>query len=315
MTSRKVKTANEFFDLLDKLKNNTFVTIGYVTGANLNIPKVQRKNPATNRMKGYPDYSSFAREGYDAEIGALVKITSYNFRYFNREEVSKRYGEYKDKVNGIRARYAIDPIQDKESYKEKTAWSDRAPEVYKGQNAELQTHSYNPQNMFGANIKGVTYAVDTNGHIIRALDDDEVKPYLKAKSQDSGVTALRKMNAEEATIDSYLKEIQELKFRYMNFESNSILWMAATVDGEKIVVPVQTTVFNGRVTKSGVAQGKLFGFNCGATVMLFYPQEDGMNNTEFSGYMNRSGDSLTILVDINGDNSKLLIKINQALMG
>lgn len=86
--------------------------------------------------------------------------------------------------------------------------------------------------------------------------------------------------------------------------------ITVTVDGEKIVVPVQTTVFNGRVTKSGVAQGKLFGFNCGATVMLFYPQEDGMNNTEFSGYMNRSGDSLTILVDINGDNSKLLIKIN-----
>ena len=86
--------------------------------------------------------------------------------------------------------------------------------------------------------------------------------------------------------------------------------ITVTVDGEKIVVPVQTTVFNGRVTKSGVAQGKLFGFNCGATVMLFYPQEDGMNNTEFSGYMNRSCDSLTILVDINGDNSKLLIKIN-----
>ena len=83
-----------------------------------------------------------------------------------------------------------------------------------------------------------------------------------------------------------------------------------TVDGEKIVVPVQTTVFNGRVTKSGVAQGKLFGFNCGATVMLYYSQEDGMNNTEFSGYMNRTSDSLTILVDINGNNSKLLIKIN-----
>lgn len=86
--------------------------------------------------------------------------------------------------------------------------------------------------------------------------------------------------------------------------------ITVTVDGEKIVVPVQTTVFNGRVTKSGVAQGKLFGFNCGATVMLYYPQEDGMGKTEFSGYMNRTGDSLTILVDINGDNSKLLIKIN-----
>lgn len=86
--------------------------------------------------------------------------------------------------------------------------------------------------------------------------------------------------------------------------------ITVTVDGEKIVVPVQTTIFNGRVTKSGVAQGKLFGFNCGVTVMLFYPQADGMSNTEFSGYMNRTGDSLTILVDINGENSKLLIKIN-----
>ena len=86
--------------------------------------------------------------------------------------------------------------------------------------------------------------------------------------------------------------------------------ITVTVDGEKIVVPVQTTVFNGRVTKSGVAQGKLFGFNCGVTVMLFYPQTDGMSNTEFSGYMNRTGDSLTILVDVNGESSKLLIKIN-----
>ena len=86
--------------------------------------------------------------------------------------------------------------------------------------------------------------------------------------------------------------------------------ITVTVGGEKIVVPVQTTVFNGRVTKSGVAQGKLFGFNCGATVMLYYPQEEGMSNTEFSGYMNRTGDSLTVLVDINGTDSKLLIKIN-----
>ena len=83
-----------------------------------------------------------------------------------------------------------------------------------------------------------------------------------------------------------------------------------TVDNEKISVPVQTTVFNGRVTKSGVAQGKMFGFDCGATVMIYYPQSEGMGTTEFTGYMSRIDNSLTILVDINGEKSKMLIKIN-----
>ena len=83
-----------------------------------------------------------------------------------------------------------------------------------------------------------------------------------------------------------------------------------TVDGEKISVPVQTTVFNGRVTKSGVSQGKIFGFECGATVMIYYPQSEGMGTTEFTGYMSRINNSLTILVDINGEKSKMLIKIN-----
>ena len=83
-----------------------------------------------------------------------------------------------------------------------------------------------------------------------------------------------------------------------------------TIDGSSIAVPLQTTYFNGRVTKSGVAQGKLFGFNAGVTVMFFYPQEEGFHTTEVNAFMNRTSDTLTVLVDINGDGSKLLIKIN-----
>ena len=83
-----------------------------------------------------------------------------------------------------------------------------------------------------------------------------------------------------------------------------------TIDGKNVVVPVQTTVFNGRVTKSGVAQGKLSGYNVGVTVMLYYPQEDGFSTNSVEGYMNRTEDSLTVVVDVNGDGSKLLIKIN-----
>jgi hypothetical protein len=49
------------------------------------------------------------------------------------------------------------------------------------------------------------------------------------------VAALRKMGAEEEKIKEFISRIDELKFKYMNFEGNSILWIAATVNGEKIV--------------------------------------------------------------------------------
>lgn len=87
-------------------------------------------------------------------------------------------------------------------------------------------------------------------------------------------------------------------------------FVTITIDSTFITVPLQTTVFNGRVTKSGVAQGKLFGYNSGITVMLFYPHDEGFHTTEVNAYMSRTSDALTVLVDISGDGSKLLIKVN-----
>lgn len=231
---RRVASSEEFFDILDRIGNGKFVTIGYVTGANLNVPTIKRRNPETNRMKGYPDFSVFGAEGED-EIGALVKITSYNMRYLNRETVGKKYGEFKDAANAIRGNFGLDPIASKESYKQGTTWSPNGPELYKGQNTELQSHSYNPQNIHGVTPKGVVYAVNTEGHIIKELTPEQVKPYLKAKREVDGVAALRKMGAEEEKIQNYIEQIKNLKFKYINFESNSILWIAATINGEKII--------------------------------------------------------------------------------
>lgn len=229
---RRVASSNEFFDILDKIGNGKFVTIGYVTGANLDVPTVSRRNPLTNRMKKYPDYSVF---GADQEIGALVKITSYNIQYLNRQTVGKKYGEYKQSANGIRANFGLDPIASKESYKQGTDWSPNGPELYKGQNTDLQSHSYNPQNIYNVKPKGVVYAVNNEGHIIKELTPEQVQPYLKAKREVDGVAALRKMGAEEERIQDYIAQINNLKFKYINFESNSILWIAATINGEKIV--------------------------------------------------------------------------------
>ena len=229
---RRVASSSEFFDILDKIGNGKFVTIGYVTGANLDVPTVSRRNPATNRMKKYPDYTVF---GGEEEIGALVKITSYNMRYLNRTTVGQKYGKFKASANDIRTNFGIDPIADKVGYKQGTNWSPNGPEIYNGQNADLQSHSYNPQNIFGVKPKGVVYAINKEGHIIKELSPEQVRPYLKAKREIDGVAALRKMGAEEERIQDYINQINNLKFKYINFESNSILWIAATINGEKIV--------------------------------------------------------------------------------
>ena len=229
---RRVASSSEFFDILDKIGNGKFVTIGYVTGANLDVPTISRRNPATNRMKKYPDYTVF---GGEEEIGALVKITSYNMRYLNRTTVGQKYGEFKTSANDIRTNFGIDPIADKTSYKQGTNWSPNGPEIYNGKNADLQSHSYNPQNIFGVKPKGVVYAINKEGHIIKELSPEQVRPYLKAKREIDGVVALRKMGAEEERIQDYINQINNLKFKYINFESNSILWIAATINGEKIV--------------------------------------------------------------------------------
>jgi len=106
---RVLKSSEEFFDLLDKLPNGQFVTIGYVTSAEITAT-VKRRNPDTGRMKGYPDYSVL---GSDNEIGALVKITSYNMPYLNRKTVAKRYGEFKNSVNDIRSDFGLEPMRDR----------------------------------------------------------------------------------------------------------------------------------------------------------------------------------------------------------
>lgn len=229
---RRVASSSEFFDILDRIGNGKFITIGYVTGANLDVPTISRINPATNRMKKYPDYTVF---GGEEEIGALVKITSYNMKYLNRTTVGQKYSEFKTSANNIRTSFGIDPIADKTSYKQGTNWSPNGPEIYNGKNADLQSHSYNPQNIFGVKPKGVVYAINKEGHIIKELSPEQVRPYLKAKREIDGVAALRKMGAEEKRIQDYINQINNLKFKYINFESNSILWIAATINGEKIV--------------------------------------------------------------------------------
>jgi hypothetical protein len=244
---RRVETPNAIFDILDQIKKGDWVTIGYVTSADLNVPKVQRRNPLTNRMKGYDDYSVFGND--NGEIGGLVKISAWNFRYYNRRDVLDRYyGQYKPSANAIRADYGLDPIGDSEGYTQTINYGNGGVGAYGGSNAALQGHVYAPQNVANVKPTSVIYPIGKDGKILNfsGLSKEQIIPYLKAAREVDGVAKLRKMEIEDAKIKEYIQRIKDLKFSYKNFEQNSILWVAATVGGEALVYlnPKMTRIVN-----------------------------------------------------------------------
>lgn len=233
---RRIANANEFFDILSNMKGGCFATIGYVTSANLSIPQVRRKNPETGRMKGYDDYETFGKSlGEDGEVGGVIKLTSYTLNWSNPENIARAYNLYKQNANDIRNKYGLEPIQDRESYMSKQEYGDHSISVYSGKNDNLSLHSYTSQNIHNAKIKALYYLVDLNGMIVREVNKDELKDYFKEKSPISGVATLKKMGKSEEEIQNYINDIKNLKMSRRNFEASSILYMVATVNGEKIV--------------------------------------------------------------------------------
>lgn len=234
--ARRVASAKEFFDILSSMKGGTFATIGYVTSANLAIPQVKRKNPETGRMKGYDDYETFGKAlGHDGEVGGIIKLTSYTLNWSTPDSIGRAYKKYKADANAIRSEFGIDPIQDRESYKSTQAYGDNGVSTYTGDNEDLRLHSYTAQNIHNARIKGMYYLIDIEGKVMREVDKSELLAYFKKKSEMSGVSALRKMGATEERIKEYIDKMNALGMSYKNFEASSILYMVATVNGEKIV--------------------------------------------------------------------------------
>lgn len=235
---RRIATPDEIFDILDNIKGKKFATVGYITSANIDMPKVKRKNHETNRMKSFDDYAELGRQlGYDDEIGGILQLTSYNIQLSNRQEMKDSYAKYKNDANDIRAKYGIPPIETKEkNYTDTVHYGVNGVSVYGGENDEKTGHVYHPVNLFGANSKKTYYVLDKEGHIDRECNESELVNLFKEKKNSiSGVKALRDMGADDERIEQYIKDMASLKMSYKNLEYSSILYVVATVKGEKLI--------------------------------------------------------------------------------
>ena len=234
--ARRVSNASEFFDILSSMKGGVFATIGYVTGANLALPQVKRKNPLTNRMKGYDDYESFGKSiGYEGDIKGIIKLTSYTLNWSTPDSITKAYKKYKTSVNDINAEFGLEPIKSRGDYKSKQDFGKNGVAIYSGDNEDLNGHSYTAQNINGARIKSMYYLINNDGRVTNELNKEQVVNFLKKRPEVTGVAALRKMGTSEERIQEYINKVTSLGMSYKNFEASSILYMVATVNGEKII--------------------------------------------------------------------------------
>lgn len=242
---KRIATPDEFFDLISEMGAGKFVTIGYVTDAKLNYPKVQRRNPETGRMKGYNDFETFGREiGVAGDISGVMKLTSYKLNWSTPDTFAKNYKAYKNSYNDIRNRYGIGDSENKDGYTQRQEYGKNDVQVYQGKNDDIKDHSYTQQNVKNAKRKSKYYLIGSDGHIMREIDSKNIVNYFKPKSAVTGVAALRKIGADDAKIEAYINEMESLNFQAQTFESSHILYMAAAVGGEKFVY------INDRMTQS-----------------------------------------------------------------
>ena len=234
---RRVADLNELFDLLDEVQNGAWISFGYVSDVKVNksMPTKKIRNPQTNRMNTVSDFSIFNSEG-EEEIGTVVKLTSYNIQYGNRGLVTDKYNEYVKKANPIRVSYGLKEIQPKENpFKRTAGYGKGGVEVYNGKKENLKSHTYFPQNLSGAEkrIKSTYYAVNQEGHIIRTLEKEQLKPYLLKRDVD-GASTLRNLGVQDEVVNEYIQKILALKHVYTTFVHDYILWVAATTkDGDR----------------------------------------------------------------------------------
>ncbi len=208
---------------IQKVKGGTKCTIGYVSAANLDLPQIKKMNPATNRMKNYPDWATFGKNlGVQEEIGGVIKFARYSINWRSSENMRKHYNKmYVEPANAIRSKYGLAPM-------EKRPRQDR-------DGIDIDANglpTYMNQDTGKGSCVAQYFLVATDGHIIKEIPAADLAPYFK-KYSTSGVADLRKLNKSDDEIKAYIDEISKLNFRYTRFNYASIAYVITSIGGVK----------------------------------------------------------------------------------
>lgn len=233
--------ANEFFEKLNGGAGTKNVVFGYITVASVpNMPKFKQGR------RNYQDWAAAGNElGASRGIDGIIKLTMTGINWKNAEEFGKAKKDFDFNRAEIRSRYGIEYNNgtEKDNVRYGREISDAAPGAvqYAGDNEALKGNTYAMQN--GASTmwsKSVYYMVDAEGHIVdNPLDSSAIASYFKPYSPQAvdGVGALKKLGADDATIEAYSNEIKALKFTPRQFIHSQILFACGNFgQGRELII-------------------------------------------------------------------------------
>lgn len=235
---RKLVTADDYYDMFDDMEDENggkWVTVGYVTGVDLNMPMVKRINPASGRMKGYPDWDTFSHDiGQEQTLAGVLSVQSFQVNWMPRKKFGDFYNNYVNNANAIRGEYGLEPMATRDSNEEVPAYGNGGVSTYSGANQEKVGNTYAPkQNVAKIKKKRTYYPVYQDGSLGQPIDRNTLANYFKAKREVSGVSALRKLGVEEEKIAEYVKRISDLGVSINKFETSQVLYLSATIGGQQ----------------------------------------------------------------------------------
>lgn len=242
--ARKVKDINELIDIMSSIDGGKFVTVCYLSSAK--VKKTLRgvdtdafgRDLDDYRTDGDDEYHETLKQYQSGSIkkfpyNGVVKMSKIQFHWQSEEKYGENYAKYADARDALITKYGGEPNR-REGTDAKLSYGKGSVSI--GSTDNTQGRLYTHQN--GATIQNRSteyFLVDTNGQLKGGISKNAIQNIVAKSGDADGVSALKKVNATDEQIKSYLEELKQLKFQVLKLMYDSILFIVATVDGEKIL--------------------------------------------------------------------------------
>ena len=241
--ARKIQDINEFIDIMSNIKDGCFATVCYLSSAK--VKKTLRgvdsdafgNDLDANRTDGDDEYYNTLKQYQSGSIkkfpyNGVVKMSRIQFHWQSEKKYGENYGKYADARDALIKKYGGEPNR-KDSTDAKQEYGNGGVSV--GATDNTQGRLYTHQN--GGTIQSMNteyFLVDTDGRLKGGINKNAIQNIVAKSGDADGVSALKKINATDEQIKSYLEELKALKFKVLKLMYDSILFVVATVNGEKI---------------------------------------------------------------------------------
>lgn len=241
---RKVKDINELIDIMSSIKGGTFATVCYLSSAK--VKKTLRgvdtnafgNDLDANRTDGDDEYYDTLKQYQGGSIkkfpyNGIIKMSKIQFHWQTEEKYKENYGKYADARDALIRKYGGEPNR-KEGTDTTQEYGNGGVSV--GNTENTQGRMYTHQN--GATIQNRSteyFLVDNNGELKGGISKNAIQNIISKSSDADGVSALKKVNATDEQIASYLEELKALKFKVLKLMYDNIVFIVASVNGEKIL--------------------------------------------------------------------------------